>query len=310
MPTLFWSAGAGEEGQQIDVFNAAMGPARFIAVQIAPTDVLPPGDYDGQPLVWSGEGQAWLGGPGIVVTAVTAPPTDNLAITGGENGVDISAVGTGTVQMIGPGNSVTLSAGQTSIAASSLQRLFLAVDGSPIFDANSAGAGGISFLGKSPTVGVQSVAGATSQEQIDSLVAALAAFGLCSDDRDPNPGVYVSRLEGVDLSGRVIEVIPAAAPSGVYIIGFSVNCRTPQTAGTYASNVTFLTPQGQASSFGWGNVQVTSAGIFSAGTTSTMPRTLAFGSGTACNLTLTPTGITGSPVYDFYVVAQFVAPIP
>ena len=303
---LFWSVVAGEAEQQIEVPTTSVASVRMVAVDVPDVAPLPPGDYPGEPLVWDGD-SAWVPNSSIVVSAVASMPEGQLLIQGGEAGLVLSSSGVSALQLFGPGSAASFDINGAQMSVASTQRLFLAVDAAPVFDADI---NGIAFLGKIGTVPVQPITGGTTQQQVDSLVDALAEFGLCSDGRTiTNPGVIFTSLEGVDLSGRVIEVIPASAPSGIYIVGFSVNCRTPQTGGTYASNLTFTTPEGQSSSFGWGNVQVTSAGIFSAGTTSTMPRVVAFGTGTACSLTLTPTSITGSPVYDFYTTAQFLAPI-
>lgn len=302
---LFWSVVAGEAEQQIEVPTTSVASVRMVAVEVPDVTPLPPGEYAGQPLVWDGD-SAWGPGASIVVSAIASQPDGQLTIASGDGGMLLTS-GLAPINLSGPGCSVSLNINGANMAVSSTERLFLSVDGAPVFDADI---NGIAFLGKSGTVLAQSITGGTTQQQVDSLVDALTEFGLCSDGRTViNPGVVFNALEGVDLSARVIEVIPASAPSGIYVIGFSVNCRTPQTGGTYGSNLTFTTPEGQASSLGWGNVQVTSAGVFSTGTTSTMPRVVAFGTGTACSLTLTPAAVTGSPVYDFYTTAQFLAPI-
>lgn len=149
-----------------------------------PGTTLPDGEYAGQPLTWDGASE-WVPNNSVVVDAIASNPLSQLTIAAGENGLQVSTGGVSSAIIQGGGGAqnLTLAETQANLAVSALARLVLTVNGSPVFDANDAGAGGIAFLGKVGCVGVQSITGATEQEQINSLVAALVAFGLASDDR-------------------------------------------------------------------------------------------------------------------------------
>lgn len=158
---------------------------------------LPEGDYDGQPLEWTGS--EWFpltAGDPLRFTGIELPPDTSafqividhpteayceMRAVGDSSRVILNAVGGGTVDVFSdhPTSGVTLKAnGATGtitlrVGESDLQALTVGFDGAAIVSG---------FFGATP-VTRPIITGATEQEQIDSLVDALVALGLVEDGR-------------------------------------------------------------------------------------------------------------------------------
>lgn len=307
---LVWTAADGEEGSQVWVQASALGSVRMVLLEIVPGTALPDGTVEGQPLLWSPAGEnQWLPGLDMRCNTVSAEDDALLALVGGTNGAQLSAQGTGSVQMLGSGgSSVTLAIDAVNMSASATQRLSLVSDATPVFDVNDDGTrpNTIAFLGKLPTVGRQSVTGDTQQAQIDSIVEALTEFGLTADDRPAIPGPFITQISNSALPSQTIEAIPASAPSGYYAVTLIVNCRVGASGGTYTVTANYTTSGGIASSLSLGNVNTATPGAVTGSAT----RTYDFGTGTPFNLVAVAAAITGSPDFDISSVATYVGPIP
>ena len=147
---LVWDAAAGE-------WNAGAVPAE-----------LPDGTYPGEPLAW--DGSTWIASPIIAVQGIS--PSDAFA------GVSVDA-SAGALVLTGAGSSVSLAGTGPQMVALAGTTLSLQVDGVPRLAADGVG---LAFFGVAP-VARPSITGVTAQEQIDSLVSALAVLGLVTDDR-------------------------------------------------------------------------------------------------------------------------------
>lgn len=120
------------------------------------------------------------GGHSITSPVITLTPTTIQCNT-------IQAFGNGGMTVQGPGGLQVSSNGQQldmldnscQLATNAPGLLELLVDTSPVF---SADATGIAFNGNAP-IAKPSITGATTQLQVDSLVSALVALGLVTDNR-------------------------------------------------------------------------------------------------------------------------------
>lgn len=168
---LVYTSLSGAESDQFD--HPTVNAQRSVVLQeIVPGTALAPGEYDGEPLIWNGI--EW-GPQNIVrVNAVQADPSDNLQISAGTLGINSP----GEISMQGgPDSFLAMTAPGMALLAPVL--LLQVSDGSVRVQCDAAGVG---FFGVSP-VPRQSITGTTEQEQIDSIVAALVALGLATDDR-------------------------------------------------------------------------------------------------------------------------------
>lgn len=155
---------SGENDGDVLVWNAAAGEWE----SGEPGTALPDGTYAGEPLAW--DGAAWIASPIIAVQSIGAQ--DPFA------GVSIDA-SAGALTLNGAGSSVTIAGTGPQMAALAGTTLALLVDGVQRFQADDTG---LAFFGE-PPVARPSITGATTQNQVDSIVAALVALGLVTDDR-------------------------------------------------------------------------------------------------------------------------------
>lgn len=308
---LVWTAADGEEGSQVWVSASALGSVRMVLLEMEPGTTLPDGTVEAQPLLWSPAGEnAWLPGLDIRANSVSSLDDAQLALVGGINGVNIFSNFAGPINAVTGGNALTITDSAAALSASAVSRLFLASDASPVFDVNDDGTrpGTISFLGKLPTVGRQSVTGDTQQAQIDSVVSALTAFGFTDDDRAAIPGPFITLIENSALPSMTIEAIPASAPSGYYAVSISLNIRTPTAGGTWTVTASFTSAGGIVSTLSLGAMQAGTAGAVP--TASSVARVYQFGTGTPFNFNAVAAGIGGTPDFDISTVATYLGPIP
>jgi hypothetical protein len=139
---------------------------------------IPAGSYVGQPSYW--DGAAWaplvIGDP-LFLTQLRCPADESL---------NLGAFGSGGSVNVGAGDfstyKVGFAAGPNGFIVGVLESgIALQVQASG-YDTGGGGVPCIGMFGATP-VPRQSITGATTQDQVDSLVAALVAFGLVSDDR-------------------------------------------------------------------------------------------------------------------------------
>lgn len=134
---------------------------------------LPPGTYDGEPLVWDAGLAGWFGRSTVVVDVVAAQ----------------NAAGPGSSLLIFSGHTVTNREDIVSLGflnGSQTHILYAVIGGATAlkFEADEAtGIPKLRFFDNGSAAPQQSITGATTQLQVDSLVAALVAFGLVTDDR-------------------------------------------------------------------------------------------------------------------------------
>lgn len=140
-----------------------------------------PGSYDGQPVKWNGAEYVPLapGGDALKLDRIESIDSPSSAISIGVGGV--------TVQ----GETAQLSDNLTNASVLATNDRFQAAFNDGVApsvtvvgnaDGLQLGASALGFFQAAP-VARPSITGATVQEQIDSLVSALVALGLVSDDR-------------------------------------------------------------------------------------------------------------------------------
>lgn len=170
-----YTSQSGAEGDQFD--HPTVNAQRTAVLQdVTPGTVLPDGEYDGEPFVWNGV--EW-GPQNIVrVQAIQAPGAgDGIQIAADH--VEFIVTNDWTVQSNASSNFIVLDTTGMLLFADAGQTIGVVIDGLDRFRADATGIG---FLGAAP-VARQSITGATEQQQIDSIVAALVALGLATDDR-------------------------------------------------------------------------------------------------------------------------------
>lgn len=288
---LVWTAADGEEGAQVWVSASALGSVRMVLLEMVPGTALPDGTIDAQPLLWSpgGEGE-WLPGLDIRANSVSSLDDAQLALVGGSNGVNVFANLNGPINLITGGNALSITAEAAALTVSSVCRLFLASDATPVFDVNDDGTrpGTIAFLGKAPTVGRQSVAGDTPQAQLDSIVAGLTAFGLTQDDRPAGPSTQTQigwAPNAAAQTSNVLTLLPAGHSPGLYLVVPYVFVQTVQASSYVGYAISY-------SNAGAQTFQVTNAGANSAFNIATLGQVMAMGSASVAKVPLT------CPVYS------------
>lgn len=195
-----WTATSGPDEQQCFLSTLGQGMIGMSAEEVG-TIAGGDGDYTGQPLHWDGDDWSKL--------PLGQPLVFSLIRIEGEfqaQGLDVSSNGSflilaptvaaldnnfngeARVSVTGGGNFFAYPLGYTGITVPANSTSFIGAQdsgGLQVFNAafgliaDEAAAG---FLG-APLVTRQSITGATTQDQVDSLVAALVAFGLVTDDR-------------------------------------------------------------------------------------------------------------------------------
>jgi hypothetical protein len=141
---------------------------------------LPDGDYIGQPLAWDESG--WIGRTSIEVAQVSGHGTPPF----GDPNLLLQSAG-GNVTVESTAGSVAVQAGDTYSTwnASGLEfRVFLGGD-TAVQIRDNAGQKFRIFDNDPPTTGRVSITGATTQEALDQVIAALVAWGWATDDRVP-----------------------------------------------------------------------------------------------------------------------------
>lgn len=136
---------------------------------------LPDGTYPNQPLVW--DGAAWIPSPGAVAAQNHSGEDNTVAISLPTPVPGFPTQCYWTVE--------TSSILQVTRDSDTGENIFIVVGGpgNPIeCRAHDANPPQIGFLGALP-VNRQEISGATTQDQVDSLVAALVALGLVNDIR-------------------------------------------------------------------------------------------------------------------------------
>jgi hypothetical protein len=171
---------SGAEGDQFDVST----PCGARSVQLQDVSgggtTLPDGEYSGEPLVW--DGAAWVPSNGVAVESIQAvTPGENLSIVQLTN---LNIVAAGDVFFRGrapdpQASTLSMNGGGIVLEARAPGVVRIEQDASLRVRTDATGLG---FFDALP-VGVQSITGALPQDQIDSIVAALVAFGLATDDR-------------------------------------------------------------------------------------------------------------------------------
>lgn len=151
-----------------------IGPSGPV-VDVPGGTVLPDGAYYGQPLCW--DGSAWVPFFEVRVGAVVSKDGSSANIpfpdaTPGFPTVCQWFVESANIMQVERDNVAFLR--RVTFIGETINPLVL--------EAPDAGAPRAGFFGATP-VAVQSITGATTQDQVDSLVAALVAFGMVTDDR-------------------------------------------------------------------------------------------------------------------------------
>ena len=326
MPTLFWSAPEGAENQQIQAFNSGQGGMRMVAVPVAQSDVLPAGDFVGQMLYWSGA--SWVAVPvGVPVARIdgllSVDPSStalNLSVAAGElvgeqailrsasalatiaanpsEWLALYADGTVVNQISGTSTAVAITASTEFEAATytlqSSSHVFRVPNaaGTPTTNLTLAHDGDdmeVGFLGHAP-VPRQSLVGQTTQEQSDSLVAALVACGLSSDARTPNNAQGVI---GWTLAGpQVLTLVPAGHAPGLYEVTANLYMKTAAVTGNCSGSFfSWSEPTVGAATLVFGALAVTTTGLLF-----TVLRSILSDGVDAITYTITPALITGAPV--------------
>jgi hypothetical protein len=158
---------------------------------------LPDGEFVGQPLSWDGTG--WVPLPddeSLRVSFIGAPPglpllqirvehpTEayaELSAIGTNSRVVINAADGGTIDLFA--DHPTSGIGFNATGAAGTMIFTVGTGGVPVLTLQRIGADScVGFCGAN-AVPRQTITGATEQEQLDSIVNALVAFGLCEDGR-------------------------------------------------------------------------------------------------------------------------------
>lgn len=188
----------GPDLQVINVPTAGQGNVTMEAIQVA--DDIAPGDYDGQPVKWDGAAYVPLPlGQYLVYSGISIygevqvrglDPSDNggiLLVSAAVCALDNNFGGEVRIASTG-GHVFAYPFGYTGISVPVNSTGFI---GAPDSGGNAqlmvttglvADVPAIGFLGADVVVR-QSITGATTQDQVDSLVTALVALGLVTDDR-------------------------------------------------------------------------------------------------------------------------------
>lgn len=171
----------GERGERGE--KGATGPAG------APASI-PPGSYVGQPVQWDGSAYVPLSpGLGLALLALQGVPGFGQLTIQGDGGLVLASQSSIALD----GDSVYVETGAANYAMATFPdraggHVFRTVgdDGATFAENLRMGSAGldptIGFLGAAP-VTRPSITGASTQDQLDSLVAALVALGLVTDDR-------------------------------------------------------------------------------------------------------------------------------
>lgn len=210
---LVYTSGSGAPGDQFD--HPTVNASRTVKLQeVSSGTTLPDGTYVGQPLTW--DGSAWLGTSFVAVESVQAPvdATGLLSVSGsgvsaGSSGVLINAtsgqtvqIQTNAIQRFEAGDSyASLVATDSSVSVNDVGEIDISTPGAVNISGSSSvslawsagtvnmtaaglafGSTALGFFGATP-VAQPSITGALPQDQIDSLVSALVALGLVTDDR-------------------------------------------------------------------------------------------------------------------------------
>lgn len=143
---------------------------------------LPNGSFERQTLCWDGV-SSWIptppGGTLLACDGMTSvdPSTSALilgvgaaAITGPRAQMSDAPFGNANIRTEPDGFRLSFSDGTLIEISGTVDGVLVQCDA-------------VAFLGAAAPVPIQSITGATTQQQVDSLVAALVAFGLVSDDR-------------------------------------------------------------------------------------------------------------------------------
>jgi hypothetical protein len=153
---------------------------------------LPPGTYAGQPAAWNGA--AWAPTSSLKVDQIQSRNGFELGLSAlNEDGVGISGLGLGPNAVLSADGTVSVYTGaggiyQTAPGLEPVQHYFGSYVEPPTNVVVNLRMGAavddptIGFLGAAP-VTRRSITGTTTQEQVDSIVAALVALGLATDDR-------------------------------------------------------------------------------------------------------------------------------
>lgn len=161
--------------QSVGLIDEDGNPRRGIASTVAGS--LTPGSYVNQPLVW--DGAAWIPCAGAAAAQQFTGEDNTVNISlptpvGGFPTVCSWTVETANVLQVERDNVTGLNRVQVVQRQASLWPA--------MFEAYDVGNPRAGFLGAVPVV-QQSITGLTTQDQVDSLVAALVAFGFVTDDR-------------------------------------------------------------------------------------------------------------------------------
>jgi len=163
--TLCLTVPSGPAGAIVELQTPA-GTVKSPVADLSSGTLLPDGDYPQEPLAW--DGAEWAGSAFLEVQQVS-----------GHGGLNLSA-GADVLDADGQGSTLQLAAGHAQLDAGAVGgHVQLFAEGNPMVDASATELG---FFGAAPVVR-PTITGATTQLQVDSLVAALVALGLVIDGR-------------------------------------------------------------------------------------------------------------------------------
>jgi len=329
MPTLFWSAPSGEANQQIQTFNAAQGSTRMVAVPVPQADVLPNGQFASQPLAWDGTSWVPVGFPGVPGELVfriwlSAPSpfgVEPYALFTCDSTVGPPVASMQSVDVLNfPGSDWRLQGEHAQLSVGSSQfgfrALYTAEPANSIghrWDLEESGVpqtvlqfalngalAGIGAFGATP-VPQQSITGTSLQEQVDSIVSAMVNFGYFVDNRTANTSQ--GQLAWNLVGARVLTLLPAGHPPGLYLVTATLYVRTAAGSGDLNGSTFSWSEPGVGAPVTLAlpaiNPQVT-------GLVATFVRAVLSSGVSALTYTITPNAITGAPIADLSAGATLI----